>query len=87
MPPGSASRVDSDIELGIATDKVCHLIVKARAFDAKEAEADADPDSGSSDSKKLSWPRLTGPPSPARVRALNKRSERSRLGGPLYGGP
>ena len=38
--------VDPDaMELGIATDKVCHIIWKARAFDAKEA--DADPDSGS----------------------------------------
>jgi hypothetical protein len=33
------------VELGIATDKVCHIIWKARAFDAKEA--DSDPDSGS----------------------------------------
>jgi hypothetical protein len=31
--------------LGIATDKVCHIILKARAFDAKEG--DSDPDSGS----------------------------------------
>ncbi|MGH6888198.1 MAG: DUF3775 domain-containing protein [Rhizomicrobium sp.] len=34
-----------DIDLGIATDKVCHIIVKARAWDAKQA--DDDPDSGS----------------------------------------
>ena len=34
-----------DLELGIATDKVCHIIWKARQFDVKEA--DADPDSGS----------------------------------------
>jgi hypothetical protein len=33
------------IDLGIATDKVCHIILKARAWDAKED--DADPDSGS----------------------------------------
>lgn len=45
MPLGTASRVDPDMELAIATDKVCHLILKARAFDAKEANAD--PDSGS----------------------------------------
>ena len=45
MPLRSTSRVDPEIELGIATDKICHLIVKARAFDAKDAEAD--PDSGS----------------------------------------
>jgi hypothetical protein len=36
-PPG--------VELNINPDKVCHIIVKARAFDAKEA--DSDPDSGS----------------------------------------
>jgi Protein of unknown function (DUF3775) len=37
---------DTDtIDLGISTDKVCHIIVKARAWDAKEA--DADPDGGS----------------------------------------
>ena len=34
-----------EVELGIATDKVCHIIWKAREFDVKEA--DADPDSGS----------------------------------------
>lgn len=34
-----------EVELGIATDKVCHIIWKARQFDVKEA--DADPDSGS----------------------------------------
>lgn len=34
-----------DVEFGIATDKVCHIIWKARQFDAKEA--DANPDSGS----------------------------------------
>lgn len=34
-----------DIDLGIATDKVCHIIVKARVWDAKQA--DDDPDSGS----------------------------------------
>jgi len=34
-----------EVELGIASDKVCQIIWKARQFDAKEA--DADPDSGS----------------------------------------
>ncbi|HEX9158922.1 MAG TPA: DUF3775 domain-containing protein [Rhizomicrobium sp.] len=34
-----------EVELGIATDKVCHVILKARQFDVKEA--DSDPDSGS----------------------------------------
>jgi hypothetical protein len=36
-PPG--------VELGINSDKVCHIIAKARAFDAKEEISD--PDSGS----------------------------------------
>ena len=36
-PPG--------VELGINPDKVCHIIAKARAFDAKEDISD--PDSGS----------------------------------------
>ncbi|HMI97539.1 MAG TPA: DUF3775 domain-containing protein [Micropepsaceae bacterium] len=36
-PPG--------VELNINPDKVCHIIIKARAFDAKEG--DSDPDSGS----------------------------------------
>ena len=33
------------VELNINPDKVCHIIVKARAFDAKESMSD--PDSGS----------------------------------------
>ena len=37
LPPG--------VELGINPDKVCHIIAKARAFDAKEEVSD--PDSGS----------------------------------------
>jgi hypothetical protein len=37
IPPG--------VELGINVDKVCHIIAKARQFDAKEANSD--PDSGS----------------------------------------
>jgi hypothetical protein len=37
LPPG--------VSLGINPDKVCHVIVKARAFDVKEE--DSDPDSGS----------------------------------------
>jgi hypothetical protein len=36
---------DEDVEFGIATDKVCQIILKARAFDVKQA--DSDPDSGS----------------------------------------
>lgn len=36
------------IDIGIATEKVCHIIVKARAWDAKVD--DADPDSGSNPS-------------------------------------
>ncbi|MGH6877456.1 MAG: DUF3775 domain-containing protein [Rhizomicrobium sp.] len=46
MPLETDPPVDLDpIDLGIATDKVCHIIVKARAWDAKEANSD--PDSGS----------------------------------------
>lgn len=46
MPHETRSPVDPDeVELEIATDKVCHIIWKARQFDVKEA--DADPDSGS----------------------------------------
>lgn len=46
MPIETTPPVDPDeVELGIATDKVCHVIWKARQFDVKEA--DADPDSGS----------------------------------------
>ena len=40
LPPG--------VELGISPDKVCHIIVRARQFDAKEGLTD--PDSGSNPS-------------------------------------
>ncbi|MBV9061820.1 MAG: DUF3775 domain-containing protein [Alphaproteobacteria bacterium] len=40
------TEADTDeLELGIATDKVCYIIVKARQFDVKEGNAD--PNSGS----------------------------------------
>ena len=40
------TEADTDtVELGIATDKVCFIIVKARQFDVKEGNAD--PNSGS----------------------------------------
>lgn len=46
MPSETQPPLDTgDIDLGIATDKVCHIVVKARAWDAKQA--DDDPDSGS----------------------------------------
>jgi hypothetical protein len=46
MPLKVEPPIDPDtIDLGVATEKVCHIIVKARAFDAKEG--DSDPDSGS----------------------------------------
>jgi hypothetical protein len=46
MALASASNPDSDsFELGIAADKVCFVILKARQFDVKEGNAD--PDSGS----------------------------------------
>src|SRR5947209_7841022 len=37
--------IPAGVELGINPDKVCHIIAKARAFDAKEQMSD--PDSGS----------------------------------------
>ena len=49
MPLETDPPVDPDtVEIGVATDKVCHVIWKARQFDAKEA--DSDPDSGSNPS-------------------------------------
>lgn len=46
MPDISAPDTDPEaFELGIATDKVCFIVVKARQFDAKEGNAD--PNSGS----------------------------------------
>ena len=46
MPLASNMETDTDsLELGIATDAVCYVIVKARQFDVKEG--DADPNSGS----------------------------------------
>ena len=44
--PATQPQIDTDsLELGIATDKVCFVIVKARQFDVKEGNAD--PNSGS----------------------------------------
>ena len=46
MPTASKDPVNTDaLELAIASDKVCFVIVKARQFDVKEG--DSDPDSGS----------------------------------------
>ena len=46
MPAATQPQLDTDsLELGIATDKVCFVIVKARQFDVKEGNAD--PNSGS----------------------------------------
>ncbi len=39
----------SSIELGINPDKVCHIIAKARVFDAKEGMSDPDSGSNASD--------------------------------------
>jgi hypothetical protein len=36
-------------EIGINPDKVCHIIVKARQFDVKEAQSDPDSGSNASD--------------------------------------
>ena len=46
MAMDSEEAVDTDaLELAIASDKVCYIIVKARQFDVKEGVSD--PDSGS----------------------------------------
>jgi hypothetical protein len=46
MPLTATPIADTEaIELGIATDKVCYIIARARQFDAKEANSD--PNSGS----------------------------------------
>ena len=37
------------VELGINSDKVCHIVAKARAFDAKEEMSDPDSGSNASD--------------------------------------
>jgi len=46
MPLTATSAEETEsVELGIATDKVCYIIARARQFDAKEANSD--PNSGS----------------------------------------
>src|SRR5260221_13484089 len=44
-PPG--------VDLGINPDKVCHIIAKARAFDAKEQVSDPDSGSNATDDENL----------------------------------
>jgi hypothetical protein len=41
--------IPDGVELGINVDKVCHIIAKARQFDAKEANTDPDSGSNASD--------------------------------------
>lgn len=41
--------IPDGVELGINVDKVCHIIAKARQFDAKEAITDPDSGSNASD--------------------------------------
>ena len=43
------TEVPAGIELGINPDKVCHIIAKARQFDAKEDMSDPDSGSNASD--------------------------------------
>ena len=43
------SEIPADVELGINPDKVCHIIAKARQFDAKEDMSDPDSGSNASD--------------------------------------
>lgn len=50
MPPETNAPFDPDeVELGVATDKVCHVIWRARQFDVKEADSDPDSASNASD--------------------------------------
>src|SRR5579864_9311887 len=43
------TEIPAGIELGINPDKVCHIIAKARQFDAKEDNSDPDSGSNASD--------------------------------------
>ena len=43
------SEIPAGVELGINIDKVCHVIAKARQFDAKEGLSDPDSGSNASD--------------------------------------
>jgi len=43
------SEIPAGVELGINIDKVCHIIAKARQFDAKEGLSDPDSGSNASD--------------------------------------
>ena len=52
MPLTSSPAPDAPT-LGIAADKVCFIIVKARAFDAKELDSDPDSGSNASDDKMI----------------------------------
>jgi hypothetical protein len=43
------TEIPAGVELGINVDKVCHIIAKARQFDAKEGLSDPDSGSNASD--------------------------------------
>jgi hypothetical protein len=45
---------DSEVDLSIATDKVCFIVVKAREFDAKDVVTEPDPASNPSDDAMVS---------------------------------
>ena len=49
MPLVEDDSEDDVIELGISTEKIRYIIVKARQFDAKESDADPDEGSNASD--------------------------------------
>src|SRR5436853_6946706 len=49
----SDSTEDSGPDLGIATDKVCFIVVKAREFDAKDLVTEPDPGSNPTDDRMI----------------------------------
>jgi hypothetical protein len=68
-------------DLAISPENVAFLIVKAREFDAKEANSDPDSGSNPTDDNMIDVSRITAPiPSRARSRASSMGSaKRSRL--------
>jgi Protein of unknown function (DUF3775) len=48
-PKTDEDPLDLDNELGISTEKVCFIIVKAREFDVKDAVTEPDPGSNATD--------------------------------------
>lgn len=53
-PPREPTGAAADPMPTVATDKVCHLIVKAREFDAQDVETDPDSASNAADDRAVS---------------------------------